>query len=172
MSMLYIWQAQPLQLLANTAGKLAIVSLLVKIHGPRYARAKLMFVWTLAAAQMALVLLSIGMIYTQCTPARKLWQTKLPGRCSGRMRNEFWAYVQGGVSSLIDLALAIYPIFLFWDLRIKLLRKIVLSVLFAFGILYFTPFSCMFLHHPSPFSALKFTSFPTATNPLTPTPGP
>lgn len=39
-----------------------------------------------------------------------------------------------GVASFVDLALAIYPIILFWDLRVKLFKKLVLSVLFAFGI--------------------------------------
>ncbi|KAI4145465.1 MAG: hypothetical protein LQ341_002385 [Variospora aurantia] len=40
-----------------------------------------------------------------------------------------------GVASFVDLALAIYPIILFWDLRVKLFKKLVLSVLFAFGII-------------------------------------
>lgn len=40
-----------------------------------------------------------------------------------------------GVSSSVDLALAIYPIVLFWDLRIQALKKLILSVLFAFGIM-------------------------------------
>lgn len=40
------------------------------------------------------------------------------------------------ISSFVDLALAVYPIVLFWDLRIQMLKKLVLSVLFAFGIVY------------------------------------
>ena len=41
-----------------------------------------------------------------------------------------------GVSSTVDLSLAVYPIVLFWDLRIQTLKKLMLSVLFAFGIVY------------------------------------
>lgn len=44
-----------------------------------------------------------------------------------------------GVSSTVDLSLAIYPIILFWDLRIQTLKKLTLSVLFAFGIVYVDP---------------------------------
>ncbi|KAI4139107.1 MAG: hypothetical protein L6R39_006464 [Caloplaca ligustica] len=136
MALTYIWQAQPVQLLANTAGKVAIAALLVTLHGPKFARAKTIFIWTLAGIQSIVVVIAIALIYAQCNPVAKLWRTYLPGTCNGRGRNQNFAYVQGGISSFIDLALAIYPIVLFWDLRIKLLKKLVLSVLFAFGIVY------------------------------------
>ncbi|KAL8718515.1 MAG: hypothetical protein Q9225_004364 [Loekoesia sp. 1 TL-2023] len=132
--MKYVWHAQPLQLLANTAGKVAIAALLVTLHGPKFARAKSVFIWTLAGIQTIIVVVAIAMIYAQCKPVAKLWRVTLPGTCDGRMRNRNFAYVQGGVSSFVDLALAIYPIVLFWDLQVKLAKKLVLSLLFAFGI--------------------------------------
>ncbi|KAL9002989.1 MAG: hypothetical protein Q9188_004107 [Gyalolechia gomerana] len=130
----YLWQAQPLQLLANTVGKIAIAALLVTLHGPRFAKAKTIFIWTLAGLQVFIVLIAISLIYAQCRPVSKLWRDDLAGTCDGRVRNQNFAYVQGGVSSFVDLALAIYPMFLFWDLRIKFMKKMVLSLLFAFGI--------------------------------------
>ncbi|KAL8651017.1 MAG: hypothetical protein Q9226_004900 [Calogaya cf. arnoldii] len=134
MTMTYIWHAQPLQLLANASGKLAIATLLVTLHGPKFAKAKSIFIWTLVATQTVIVIIAIAMIYAQCVPVEKLWKVSRRGKCDGRARNEKWAYLQGGVSSTVDLALAIYPIVLFWDLRIKALKKLMLSVLFAFGI--------------------------------------
>ncbi|KAL8944488.1 MAG: hypothetical protein Q9216_000398 [Gyalolechia sp. 2 TL-2023] len=132
----YMWQAQPLQLLSNTAGKVAIAALLVTLHGPRFARAKTIFIWTLAGLQVFIVLLAILLIYAQCRPVRKLWRDDIAGTCHGRVRNQNFAYVHGGVSSFVDLALAIYPIYLFWGLRIEFVKKMVLSLLFAFGIVY------------------------------------
>ncbi|KAL8895152.1 MAG: hypothetical protein Q9192_003808 [Flavoplaca navasiana] len=137
--MTYIWHAQPLQLLANASGKLAIATLLVTLHGPKFAKAKSIFIWTLVATQTIVVIVAIAMIYAQCDPVEKLWKVSLPGVCKGRERNEKWAYLQGGVSSTVDLSLAIYPIVLFWDLRIQTLKKLILSVLFAFGIVYVDP---------------------------------
>ncbi|KAL8637262.1 MAG: hypothetical protein Q9228_005451, partial [Teloschistes exilis] len=134
MTMTYIWQAQPIQLLANTAGKVSIAALLVTLHGPKFAKSKTIFIWTLAAISTIFVIIAIVMIYAQCSPVAKLWHESLPGSCDGRNRNQTFAYVQGVVSSIVDLALAVYPIFLFWDLRIQLLKKLILSVLFAFGI--------------------------------------
>ncbi|KAL8851759.1 MAG: hypothetical protein Q9221_003369 [Calogaya cf. arnoldii] len=134
MTMTYIWHAQPLQLLANASGKLAIATLLVTLHGPKFAKVKSIFIWTLVATQTVIVIIAIAMIYAQCVPVEILWKVSRPGKCDGRERNEKWAYLQGAVSSTVDLALAIYPIVLFWDLRIKAPKKLMLSVLFAFGI--------------------------------------
>ncbi|KAL8651805.1 MAG: hypothetical protein Q9210_003055 [Variospora velana] len=127
LALTYIWQAQPLQLLANTTGKFAIAALLVTLHGPRFAKAKTIFIWTLVGFQTAFVAIGIVMIYTQCRPVAKLWRDSLPGTCDGRGRNQTFAYAQGGVASFVDLALAIYPIILFWDLRVKLFKKLVLG---------------------------------------------
>ncbi|KAL8996680.1 MAG: hypothetical protein Q9169_003852 [Polycauliona sp. 2 TL-2023] len=138
MTMTYIWHAQPLQLLANASGKLAIATLLVTLHGPKFAKVKTIFIWTLVATQTVVVIIAIAMIYAQCDPVQKLWKVSIPGVCKGRGRNEKWAYLQGGVSSTVDLSLAIYPIVLFWDLKIQAFKKLVLSILFAFGIVYET----------------------------------
>lgn len=96
MTMTYIWQAQPIQLLANTAGKVSIAALLVTLHGPKYAKSKTIFIWTLAAISTIFVIIAIVMIYVQCSPVAKLWHESLPGSCDGRMRNQTFAYVQGG----------------------------------------------------------------------------
>ncbi|KAL8900795.1 MAG: hypothetical protein Q9207_005516 [Kuettlingeria erythrocarpa] len=135
-AMTYIWQAQPLQLLANTAGKVAIAALLVTLHGPKFAKCKTIFIWTLAGLQSVFTVLAISMIYAQCRPVAKLWRDTLHGSCDGRTRNRDVGYVQGGISSFVDLALATYPMILFWDLHVKLVKKVVLITLFAFGIVY------------------------------------
>ncbi|KAL8924383.1 MAG: hypothetical protein Q9172_002730 [Xanthocarpia lactea] len=96
MTMTYIWHAQPLQLLANASGKLAIATLLVTLHGPKFAKAKSIFIWTVAATQTIIVIIAIAMIYAQCDPVQKLWRVSLPGSCDGRERNTKWAYLQGG----------------------------------------------------------------------------
>lgn len=96
LALTYIWQAQPLQLVANTTAKIAIAALLVTLHGPKFAREKTIFIWTLAGLQTVFVVVAIALIYAQCTPAAKLWQISIPGTCDGRVRNQYFAYVQGG----------------------------------------------------------------------------
>ncbi|KAI4103320.1 MAG: hypothetical protein L6R37_003881 [Teloschistes peruensis] len=60
MTMTYIWQAQPIQLLANTAGKVSIAALLVTLHGPKFAKSKTIFIWTLAAISTIFVIIAIS----------------------------------------------------------------------------------------------------------------
>lgn len=96
MTMTYVWQAQPIQLLANTTGKVSIAALLVTLHGPKYAKSKTIFIWTLAAISTIFVIIAIVMIYAQCSPVAKLWNESLLGNCDGRIRNQNFAYVQGG----------------------------------------------------------------------------
>ncbi|KAL8734428.1 MAG: hypothetical protein Q9181_003208 [Wetmoreana brouardii] len=93
--MTYIWQAQPLQLVANTTGKISIAALLVTLHGPRYARTKSIFIWSLATVQSIICVIGIAMIYAQCNPVAKLWQDPSPENCHGRTRNQNFAYAQG-----------------------------------------------------------------------------
>ncbi|KAL9599084.1 MAG: hypothetical protein Q9179_003688 [Wetmoreana sp. 5 TL-2023] len=93
--MTYIWQTQPLQLVANTVGKFSIAALLVTLHGPRYARTKSIFIWSLAAVQSIICVIGIAMIYAQCNPVAKLWQDPSPKNCPGRTRNQNFAYAQG-----------------------------------------------------------------------------
>lgn len=64
------------------------------------------------------------------------WRTfRVVNTTSGILQRQAYANLLG-VSSTVDLALAVYPIVLFWDLRIQMLKKLILSVLFAFGIVY------------------------------------
>ncbi|KAI4131097.1 MAG: hypothetical protein LQ338_001418 [Usnochroma carphineum] len=105
MALKYVWQAQPLQLLANTAGKVAIAALLVTLHGPKFARTKTIFIWTLAGIQLIFVVIAIAMIYAQCRPVSKLWRISLPGTCDGQVRNQYFAYVQGGRQTEMYLVL-------------------------------------------------------------------
>ena len=149
------WVAQPLQLFANSFGKLPVISYLAMIHGPSHARLKLSLLWTLGAVQFIGTMIIIVFIFTQCTPIAKLWDEKLPGNCNGEARNQTWAYGQAselalstnesprhgiskfmtGLSAFTDFVLAIYPVCIFWSLQIATAKKVVLSALFGCGIL-------------------------------------
>lgn len=94
----YCWIAQPFQLLAIAFGKLAAVTYLASIKGPRHARIQLAFLWTVGIVQWIITLVILGFIYGQCSPVAKLWDIALAGNCNGRQRNEYMAYCDGGKS--------------------------------------------------------------------------
>lgn len=95
-SLKWSWMAQILQLFANTTGKVAVITYLATIHGPYHARAKLAYLWTLGSLQIASIIILTVLILAQCSPVPKLWNEAVPGTCNGRIRNQNFAFFQGG----------------------------------------------------------------------------
>ncbi|KAL2057154.1 hypothetical protein ABVK25_002893 [Lepraria finkii] len=135
LSIKWSWMAQILQLFANTTGKLAVITYLATIHGPSHPRSKLAFLWSLSSLQVASVIIIIAFILAQCSPLQKLWNEAIPGTCNGRIRNQNFAFFQGSLSAFTDICLAVYPMLIFWTLQMKNKTKILLCILFGFGLL-------------------------------------
>ena len=94
-SIKWSWITQVLQLIANAAGKIAVITYLTTIHGPTHPKAKLGILWTLGLVQVASITVLVALILTQCSPLQKLWNEGLQGHCNGRIRNERFAFFQG-----------------------------------------------------------------------------
>lgn len=88
------WVNQTLGVMATGLGKMVIVAFLHQMHGPDNRR-RIGFLWGLAASNMLVNCITVGMIYTQCSPSMKLWNADLPGTCDGLVRNLMMAYFQG-----------------------------------------------------------------------------
>ena len=96
----YCWVAQPFQLLAIAFGKIAAVTYLATIHGPRNANIKQAFLWIVGLVQLFSCFIILGFIYSQCSAMAKLWNIEIPGTCNGRTRNVYMAYPDGSESSI------------------------------------------------------------------------
>ena len=154
MALKYCWVAQPFQLLAIAFGKVAIVTYLATIHGPRNANIKLAFLWMIALVQLSSGIIILGFIYSQCSPMPKLWNNELAGTCNGRTRNVYMAYVDGsessitlargsnddtkqtGLSAFSNLCISLYPTLIFWNLQMKTSKKVALCLLFGTGVVF------------------------------------
>ncbi|KAI4220779.1 MAG: hypothetical protein L6R36_007379, partial [Xanthoria steineri] len=134
------WIAQILNLIADTGGRLEAMAYLTTVQGPTQPRAKAGFLGTLCIVQVASVIAIVAMILAQCSPIMKLWDEGHPGTCNGRTRNRDFGYFQGGLSALTDLCLIIYPVLIFWTLKLKIMKKVVLSFLFGCGSFRITAF--------------------------------
>ena len=147
------WLAQILQLISNSVCKVAVITYLATIHGPSRARTKLAFLWILGILQITSVIVLTALILAQCSPVRKLWDERIPGACSHRLWNQDFAFYQGseyylrrarinicylsikGLSAFTDVCLVAYPLVLFWSLRLKFAKKVLLCVIFGFGLM-------------------------------------
>ena len=68
-----------------------------------------------------------------CTPVRKFWNPKLPGRCS----NSFAHIVVSALFNVVsNFATVILPIRAIWKLQMPMKKKIGVSTLFMAGLLY------------------------------------
>ena len=92
------------------------------------------------------------MIFQQCDPPQKLWNTSIPGNChlletgtsigvfvgctykQDELYNDSGAYEDVAFSAASDLFLAIYPFFIFWELNMSWKKKLSLWGLFLGGV--------------------------------------
>ncbi|KAF2094321.1 hypothetical protein NA57DRAFT_80728 [Rhizodiscina lignyota] len=128
----YVWIAQILFVACMALGKVAIIAFLLQFRGPHDGRPWVL--WGIAASNVLFNGLTILFILLQCDPLQKLFDKRIHGTCNGLERNQHFAFFQGSWSSFSDMALALYPIYICWNLNMKLHVKAGLSVLMSFGI--------------------------------------
>lgn len=129
-ALMYGWINQFIALFAIGVGKLAIVSFLTRVQGYQ-TRLRAIALWTLAASNLLVNIITAILIIVQCSPVERLWDAQVPGQCPGRTRIQIFGFFQGksapetcthnvdgsnsisAYSAFVDFALALYPILIF-----------------------------------------------------------
>ncbi|KAF2154485.1 hypothetical protein K461DRAFT_305508 [Myriangium duriaei CBS 260.36] len=129
-----------LGVIACTCGKLSIVALLLELEGPlvryrRYLMHGVAAIYTLSAIAMVFI------TWFECTPVSKSWDLLEPGSCAQEIYTMDVDYLNGALNVVIDLFLSVYPIFMLWNLKVKMATKIATCTLMAGGV--FTTFACV-----------------------------
>ncbi|KXL41908.1 hypothetical protein M433DRAFT_339467 [Acidomyces richmondensis BFW] len=132
-AMKWAWANTIVSLFAISTGKFTVVAFLQQLHTP-HQRPQVIFLWLLASTNLIVNTMTVGTILGMCTPAAKLWNRTLPGTCDGIIRNQNCAYFQGSWSAMVDLVLALYPAFFFWNVNLKIMHKLGLSILMGLGV--------------------------------------
>lgn len=157
----YSWMGQIVAVQAIGFGKIAVIAFLLRIQERNTALKKA--AWFLYFIGISNVIVNIDqmiLILLQCSPSQKLWNPALPGTCDHIQRTNHVGYFQGSMCTLhrssppiphastnidsrlsgwaaaSDLALAIYPVIVFWNLKISIKIKIGLCLLMAGGFMY------------------------------------
>jgi hypothetical protein len=115
---------------AITFTKASIIALYLRIL-PKTLFRRLMYVT--AAVILALWICSVLVTIFQCDPIRGAWDFELQNKKCVRIVNFF--YVASSVNVITDLLLCTSPLLLFWKLKIALNERVMLCVLFGFGLL-------------------------------------
>ncbi|KAL8727833.1 MAG: hypothetical protein Q9181_005565 [Wetmoreana brouardii] len=129
------WMGQIVAIQAIGFGKIAVIAFLLRIQERNTKLKKL--AWFLYFIGISNVIINIDqmiLILLQCSPSRKLWNPAIPGTCYHIHRTNHVGYFQGSWAAASDLALAVYPILVFWNLKISKRVKIGLCLLMAGGL--------------------------------------
>ncbi|KAI9730960.1 MAG: hypothetical protein M1818_008035 [Claussenomyces sp. TS43310] len=130
----YQWMFTTFAIVAIALGKIAIIVFILQIEGSSVKGRRKYILYIFAVSNIIINIIILPIIWCQCSPTAKVWNNSLPGNCAGRKRNELYGYFQGSYGAALDLALALYPIFIFWNLQLRLHIKVGLMALFGFGI--------------------------------------
>ncbi|KAK5120791.1 hypothetical protein LTR85_005857 [Meristemomyces frigidus] len=126
------WFGQIVAVLAIGFGKIGVIALLLRIQGPTH-RKKSYFLHAIWITNTIINIVQIVLILKQCTPVQKMWNDSLAGNCDFRVTTSHGGFFQGSWAAASNLALAIYPITVFWSLHISWKRKLGLCALMDGG---------------------------------------
>ena len=123
-------------IVAAALGKNVVIALLLRIQGTTNKRRTLFlhFVWL---SNTALGVMLIVVLCLRCRPIQLWWDKSLDGSCNAINSSitEVLGTFQGSWMAASDVALAIYPIFIFEDLQMSWKRKAGLSALIGGGLI-------------------------------------
>lgn len=154
LAVMYGWINIAFALIAIGLGKIAIIVFILHIQG-YYEPWRSAFLWFMGASTLGINIVTVILIFTQCLPVQVIWETNIRGSCGRRELVKNFGIFQtcefstcmsltpmltldlglSAWSAFCDLALALYPAFLFWNIQtFSLWRKIGISVLFGLGV--------------------------------------
>ncbi|KAE8137570.1 hypothetical protein BDV38DRAFT_282816 [Aspergillus pseudotamarii] len=93
-ALLFGWTNQFLALVAIGLGKVALVVFInhLQKHEVKYKR---VFLWFIAGSNFIVNMIAAVLVSVQCSPAKKLWDERIPGHCPGRKGVQVFGYIQG-----------------------------------------------------------------------------
>ena len=129
------WLGRIVGIFAATLGKNVVVALLLRIQGSTHRRKAwiLHFVW---ASNAALCIVIVAVLCERCKPIEYWWDKSLDGTCDAIPSSvtQVMGTTQGAWMAASDCVLAVYPVFIFWDLNLSWQRKTGLCLLMSGGL--------------------------------------
>ncbi|KAG8623949.1 hypothetical protein KVT40_008925 [Elsinoe batatas] len=133
-SLKWVWISIFIGLVGLTFAKWAIIALLLQVQLPTQVKRRA-FLWSLGVILGVVCIVQFVLSFTQCRPASKLWNPRLPGSCPGPTGALYFGFFQGASGATIDVVLALYPISIVWNLQASMKMKVGFCLLMAGGII-------------------------------------
>lgn len=85
--------------------------------------------------QVVIAMISVFIVFLQCTPTEKLWNKTLPGTCWSPDVLNNYSYFTSAYTTVTDIVLAVVPITSFWKLQMRLSTKLGLCIMMGLTLL-------------------------------------
>jgi len=128
------WLGRMVGVWASFFGKNVVIALMLRIQGPMHPKKTMLlhFIWV---SNFLLTVALVVILCVRCEPTSLWWNKAQPGTCN-RIPSSFtevFGIFQSSWTTASDFALAIYPIFIFWNLSMSWQRKAGLCCIMGAG---------------------------------------
>ena len=125
---------------STTTGKMSVTIFLLRLMGQSASAARRWFLYIMMAVSVAWNVLAIVIIIGFCRPPERIWNPKVDGSCFSLNFQLVAGTSQAAFNAFNDLALAVFPAYIFWHVQLAIKMKVAIISVMGAGILYLTPF--------------------------------
>lgn len=126
-------------IVSTTTGKISATIFLLRLMGQSATLARRWFLYILMVLSVAWNTLCIIAIIGFCRPAERIWNPKAEGSCFSLQFQLVAGTSQAAFNAFNDLALAIFPAYIFWRIQLALKMKVAIVAVMGAGVLYVLP---------------------------------
>ncbi|PLB54861.1 hypothetical protein P170DRAFT_323097, partial [Aspergillus steynii IBT 23096] len=110
------------------------ISILVsQLLDPNILRTRLLY--GMSILQVIFAMISVFVVFLQCSPTQKLWNHSVEGRCWDPSVFDDFSYWVSAYTTLTDIVLAVVPIGAFWKLQMPFSKKLTVCVMMGLTLL-------------------------------------
>lgn len=96
---LWSWIGQVIAILDLVIARIAVIAFLLTIQTGTRSKGRYLL-YAVGATQAIINVIEVALIFKQCTPTAKLWNSNLPGTCDGIVICSQVGFAQGSMSAL------------------------------------------------------------------------
>ncbi|OQE47250.1 hypothetical protein PENCOP_c001G04670 [Penicillium coprophilum] len=117
--------------ISTTTGKISVTIFLLRLMGQSASAPRRWFLYILMAVSIAWNVLAIVAIIGFCRPSERIWNPKVEGSCFSLNFQLVAGISQAAFNAFNDLALALFPAYIFW--RVQLAFKMKFAIISVMG---------------------------------------
>lgn len=121
---------------STTSGKISVTVFLLRLMGQAATAPRRWFLYILMVLCVLWNILAIIAIIGFCRPAARIWNPKVPGKCFSLRFQLIAGTSQAAFNAFNDLALAVFPAFIFWRVHLPTKMKVAIVAVMGAGVLY------------------------------------